>query len=230
MLRQSDSLVFNSENNQDFFLKKIYSHNQFHIIPNWYQIPKSFEFESQDSPFFEIVYSGNMNDRVDWGLIESVAEIAPDIHINLVGSAERASSAFDSLLTIENVIYFGPQTEQFVLSLLSRSNLAVMPHKHDHVSAYMNPLKLQMYTEVGIPTISMNVPGIDTDDDRIEVCNDRPTFLSQVRNCYMEWKNSGPASKRAYFEHPATEISDSAQKYLDVIDNLRTAKGQLTHE
>ena len=226
--RQADSVVFNSEVNRDFFVQKgIVTLEKSKIIHNWYSLPKNYDAlcsarkKEDASPFFDIVYSGNMNDRVDWGLLESISNISEHIRIHLIGTADRAGGSFKKLLLQKNIIYYGARQESFVLSILYSANIAIMPHISDTISTYMNPLKLSMYKMDGIHTISTLVNGIQQDDKNITVCKTQQLFISAVQSFLDNWSsqkhNNNLTSKPKF----STRKSQHESSYLQLIKELR---------
>lgn len=182
----ANQLVFNSEINRDFFVGSGLSFGKStHLIPNWYTLPKSFNqiIELGIDIGRNIVYSGNMNDRIDWQLIRKLHDsLDSETRIHLVGNAERALEEITALLeNCPNLIYHGPLRETALLKLLKRSQLAIMPHTHDSHSMYMNPMKAMMYQKIGIRCITTDIPGIEADGDRLIVCGSHTEFISTVR-------------------------------------------------
>jgi glycosyltransferase involved in cell wall biosynthesis len=214
---QSDNIVFNSQNNRDFFVDAgIFKPSNTRVIENWYELPDR-PIKSNHSPHkFRILYSGNMSDRVDWDLLGSIGQLSDQLELLLAGSAERAPAAFSDLLKQPNVAYLGPLPERDVLKLLGGTHVAVMPHVVDEVSTYMNPLKLSMYKAMGVPAVSTAVSGIGTSTDLLFVASDRRAFLNQVHQHFEEWQKNESVPGRG---EPV--VDGGVANYLDLIAGLR---------
>jgi glycosyltransferase involved in cell wall biosynthesis len=222
MLANVDAAVFNSAVNRNYFADAdiVPSNVAAHIIPNWYAPPAGMNSVASDqgaSAEFNVVYSGNMNDRIDWDTIRSTAEISEKIVVHLIGAADRAPAGFFEILKLKNVLYHGPQTERFSLSLLSNAQLAIMPHVPDDVSNFMNPMKLHMYRAVGVPTIATQVEGIDPDLDSVTVCPSKAEFVDAVSLKFARWADDGGQPMRV---EPRRSASVHQERYLRLIQSV----------
>lgn len=222
MLTNADAAVFNSAVNMEYFADAdiIPSDVPTHIIPNWYAPPagmRSIARDHGETGEFNVVYSGNMNDRIDWDTIRSTAEISEKIVVHLVGAADRAPSGFFEILKLRNVLYHGPQTERFSLSLLSNAQLAIMPHVPDDVSNFMNPMKLHMYRAMGVPTIATQVEGIDPDIDSVTVCPSKADFVDAVSLKFAQWSDEGGQPAQVKLRRSA---SVHQEEYLRLIQSV----------
>ena len=190
MMANVNAVVFNSAVNMDYFrlMGAVSGRTRTKNIPNWYLAPNGVQPAAgkRNGSDFNIVYSGNMNDRIDWGLVHAVAGVDRNIVVHLVGAAERAPLEFYEALKLDNVIYHGPQTESFSLALLVNSQLAIMPHVPDEVSNYMNPMKLHMYQAVGIPILATQVEGIDVHLESVILSRSYDEFIDIVRKQFLE--------------------------------------------
>lgn len=182
----ADAIIFNSAVNQSFFVSRsIADEKKSVLIPNWYRLPESFvltKVKVRAQNQVNILYSGNMNDRVDWDLLHALHEAtAPHVIFHLVGSADKISEALEKTLSrYPRFRYQGPLRETDLLTFAQRCDLAIMPHKHDECSHYMNPLKLHMYAALKLHCIATNVPGIDKNAAYLTVCDDEAKFIAEV--------------------------------------------------
>lgn len=219
MSRRTEICIFNSSRNRDFFLQNgILEPSMPNLmIENWYMPPENISVERQASRAAgtNIVYSGNLGDRIDWDLFNRLASSFEDVVIHIVGSARRSQERLLSLLEHENIIYHGLKTESATLSLLKMMDVAIVPHVVDDVSMYMNPLKIKMYNSIGLPTVAMNVGGI-SDADGLYVANTHDEFLQLLRGAILTDRPSPqlaetPENAIRYIE----QIQLLAEKYKD---------------
>ncbi|KMW58579.1 hypothetical protein AIOL_003557 [Candidatus Rhodobacter oscarellae] len=214
LARLAHRLVFNSQRNLDFFRSSGIVQSDIeaaaHVIPNWYTLPAGFNrTPNQDrNTQFEIVYSGNMNDRIDWDLVVALAQLDPHIRLHLVGAAMRAKDGFYQALEQPNVVFHGPKPERDLLPFLSRADLAIMPHTADKVSTFMNPLKLYMYRAVGLHTVSTDVPGIEA-NALLTICETHERFLATIQ---AKLDQGTPGATE-----PAPEMPQQAADYVHLL-------------
>ena len=181
----SDEVIFNSEKNMNFFIESGLSNKeQSFLVPNWYSLPTSFitPAKQKTSRHLKILYSGNMNDRIDWSLLELLHDTIDDnVRIHLVGSADKSADELTRILEErKKFIYHGPMRESELLDFAATCHLAVMPHLHDKHSTFMNPMKLNMYTAIGLACVSTDIPGIDKSNPYLTVCKTSTEFIQQT--------------------------------------------------
>ena len=177
-------VIFNSSANRKFFIKNSYcTTKKSALIENWYKLPTDFQARNKISgpSEFNIVYSGNMNDRINWELIKKLHDATDNnINIHLIGSADIAIDNINRLIECsERFVFHGPMRENDLLSFLQTCDLAIMPHIHDSCSTFMNPLKLHMYAALGLHCVTTFVPGIDSSLDHITISKNDSDFIAQ---------------------------------------------------
>jgi len=183
-------ILFNSTKNLEYFKRYTATgtglnlEEKCSVVPNWYLPPKGFQpCPKRDKPRgqLDIVYSGNMSDRIDGELLKALVYSMNQTTLHLIGGANRAGQHFRELLDIPNVVYHGALSEKETLTRLSQMDLAIIPHKTDKVSTYMNPLKVGMFQELGMPVVAMDVPGISAVDG-LKLCNTRNEFIETTKS------------------------------------------------
>lgn len=169
VMAKAAQVVFNCRSNLDFFGRRHFL-REGRLIANWYVPPPGISLRSQ--PFQDgarhIVYSGNMNDRIDWGLLEAVATL-PRTKLHLAGCAARQNDMLKHILK-KGAIYHGVLQEEATLALLERMDAAIVPHLRDRLSMYMNPMKLEMYRMAGLRALRPDwLAGKDADDVYLDI-------------------------------------------------------------
>lgn len=222
LMRKSCRVVFNASTNVDYFksagfLQEV-PNEKILTIPNWYIPPVNADallsknLESMHGGV-NVIYSGNLNDRIDWDLLSRCANASPDMRLHIVGDAYRVADKLRLLAEIDNVIYHGPLNEVKVSNLLRKMHFAVMPHLQDTVSTYMNPLKPLMYAAHGLRTVAIKVPGLGNIDG-LHVVESRDGFIGQVSS----WVK---ASKEGALTSPAVS-SKTPQAAVEYVNMLRS--------
>ena len=188
-------VIFNTETTRDYFAEHHFLDDvpDVRVIPNWYTLPDGVEVSRQLLPdkLTHLFYSGNMNDRMDWELLHTVAGL-PDVRLHLAGTAVRAAEPLRRLLMHDSVIYHGVTAERATLALLQSMHACIIPHIVDGVSLFMNPIKVRMYLAAGVPvlcpqTLHLTGGGIilysDTKDCLKKICRLRkPATASKIHD------------------------------------------------
>lgn len=224
LLKMSSGVVFNSAENMSFFRESGFleiidaDDKPCSVIENWYggAVVGPDDVPQNVSEGFNLVYSGNMNDRIDWSLIDAVAAIADDITIHLAGGAKRGIEKLNSVTWRPNVVYWGPLSEEKVALLLAHANAGLLPHTKDTVSKFMNPLKVHMYRAHGVPVIATDVPGIS--EEHVTICKNRGEFLDEITALYNAYKTSGSHDPLARI--PEKNVPEQLHKYQDLLAKL----------
>ncbi|WP_429040250.1 glycosyltransferase [Aeromonas media] len=200
-------VIFNSDDNKSFFEKMGFLKNiDVRVIPNWYILPLNYQPKTREynntKDVIDIVYSGNMNDRFDWDTISRIPkEIDKPVRVHLIGNCQRALDKMSIVLDDPSIFYHGPMRELELLEFMEECDLAIMPHIHDEHSGFMNPMKINMYSALGIPSLATTMPGVDfsqngltqavSSDDFIEKLNEitihdinKPSSIRTGESCY----------------------------------------------
>lgn len=189
LMRKSRRIIFNSYANKKYFETSGFIEPQLEkkvsVVPNWYIPPKSAA-SSLDAPlvpferYVHVIYSGNLNDRIDWDLLERCASLSPYLRLHIVGDGSRVMSKLRALIGMDSIIYHGPLSEMRVSQLLRKMHFAIMPHLKDEVSSFMNPLKVMMYAAHRLRSIALEVPGLN-DIDGLCIVETPEAFLEEVQ-------------------------------------------------
>lgn len=226
LMRRSQRVVFNSSANRDYFksggfLKDI-PEDKVSIAPNWYMAPSGADVTRSKQPesangCVNVIYSGNLNDRIDWDLMGRCAKASPHLRLHIVGDGARVTDELRALMEIDNVIYHGPLSEARVSRLLHSIHFAIMPHMRDEVSTYMNPLKVLMYAAHGLRSVAVEVPGLN-DIDGLHVVETPDAFMEQV----LTWVTDVQDGSFIQPDIPKY-MPEFAEKYVALVDSEHPA-------
>lgn len=214
-------LVFNTEQMRAFFAERHFPHAaDAAVIPNWYTPPDGVVPAARPLPGPErhIFYSGNMNDRLDWPLLQAVA-VQPGVRLHLAGTAQRARAALDALIA-RGVIYHGVTEERETLAILSRMDAAIVPHVLDDISMFMNPIKIGMYRAAGLPILCPSRLRLAGDD--LLVYDDTPHCLRLLSTL--------PERRPAVFPRPVPASRKAEQAYMRLLARLHPEKNSINHK
>jgi glycosyltransferase involved in cell wall biosynthesis len=79
-----------------------------------------------------------------------------------------------------NIIYHGPMREIDLLNFMKQCDFAIMPHIHDEHSGFMNPMKVNMYQQIGLPCVASSMPGVDFSKDGLFEAISSDDFITIV--------------------------------------------------
>jgi len=186
----ADEVVSNSSQNLEYFQDRNFFQDKSPImIPNWYTIPNSVNFK-RDVPTNEInlIYSGNLNDRIDWDLLDKICETLKNKngYLHIVGTSVRSSDNMKKLLNNPNCTYHGVINEFQLIRLLQHINFTVVPHIEDNISKFMDPIKLKMYKKLGIISLVSDLPGLPINDPMITVAKSAIDFVKILEEMLLK--------------------------------------------
>jgi len=233
LIDNSSAVIFNSKNNENVFREfdtgNSHSSRLVETIPNWYNKPPSYDTKRVElnKSKTNIVYSGNMNDRIDWGLISSLAKNTSDTAtIHLFGTADRSLTDLEDVVKNTNIHYHGAIEESHLSCLLNEMDIAIVPHEVDDISLFMNPLKILMYQDYDLPIVTKDVPGINSFNNT-NICSTQEQFIDAV-NHLIDVNKSGNVVPISLDRENLT--SDSEHRYMEVLSTLVQANTTVQEE
>jgi len=218
LISLADEVVANSPENIQFFKNlNFFEDKRAKKISNWYTLPSNFTFERRvNSQEINLIYSGNLNDRVDWALFKEICEAIEPYNgfLHIMGTAVRSADEMQNLLKQSNCVYHGVVNEKQLLRLLQHMNFAVVPHVEDHISKFMDPIKLKMYKKLGIASLCSQLPDLPMNDPMLVVAGSRLEFIEKLNLMLKEIPD-----KRESFSKVSLK-DDIGDEYMVLINNL----------
>ena len=226
LFRISKGVIFNSDRNRSFFENSGILENgltdgvSVNTVPNWASSFQGGESSWKPLPKKErnrnFLYSGNLNDRIDWGLLQRIGRELPGIKVHIVGNGRRVKEQLATLRDSENIVFWGPLPEGKVWQLSQLCSAGLVPHKVDHVSEFMNPIKVKMYRKMGLRVISTDMPGIDEATD-LKLCQSEDEFINAMMECSSTGSISGVEVLDGDHDSDNEELP---RKYIQIINNI----------
>ena len=214
----ADEVVSNSEQNLQYFKKlNFLKDKKPKVIHNWYTIPQSIPFNRDVyKDEINLLYSGNLNDRIDWQLMHQICQKLEKYNgkLHIVGTSIRSSDNMQKLLKNSNCVYHGVVSELHLLRLLQHINFTVVPHIEDSISKFMDPIKLKMYKKLGIKSLTSKLPGLPTNDNMIIVTETATDFLHKMD----EMLNDKREHSSNHFKRDDKDVIGDS--YIKLIENL----------
>jgi glycosyltransferase involved in cell wall biosynthesis len=132
------------------------------------------------------VYAGNINSRIDFTLLESMAESNPNMLLVLIGPADiqgESSAAWDRIIGRANVRYFGPLPAERLPAIYAAADVGFVPYSHDRLIVENGfPLKIFEMIAAGLPVVASKMrPLAPHAAPWLSVCDDSASFLGAVR-------------------------------------------------
>lgn len=104
-------------------------------------------------------FVGSLKDnKIDFGLVASLARAAPEWSFVLVGPARGTTPELASLLDLPNVVWLGAREAHAVPAILRRLDLGLLPYREEPYNAGVFPLKLFEYLAAGLPVVGCGLP------------------------------------------------------------------------
>jgi glycosyltransferase involved in cell wall biosynthesis len=146
-----------------------------------------------------IGYAGNLESKIDWALIERLAEELDDCIVLLIGSTHNTRSS--DLVQKQNIHYAGPFAYDELLDYLCVFDVAIVPHLTTPLTVAMNPLKMYVYANLQIPIISSRIPNIPSESELPQLC------IADSHSDFIRIVQSSLASKKSSFKFVETEFA-----------------------
>jgi ADP-heptose:LPS heptosyltransferase/SAM-dependent methyltransferase len=107
-----------------------------------------------------LVYIGSIDDRVDFGLLETFAQ--QNIKIDIYGRVHMGDPAIEralkSLLRYNSVTFGGPYDNDDLPKLLLNYSIGFLPYAQNTMTKHINPDKLYHYLNAGLEVVATPIP------------------------------------------------------------------------
>ena len=137
--------------------------------------------EPGETPY--LVYVGRIHERLDAGLLASVADAFPDVRIRLIGPVEREPDGWTALVARPNVSLEDPIVGERLHVILAAAEALLLPHLVDDYTRSQDAMKAWDALAAGIPVIATPLPPVvDWPDGLARIGADRDAFIAGVRS------------------------------------------------
>ncbi len=133
-----------------------------------------------------IGYVGSLEDRVDWVLLDRVAEAFPQASIVLVGrlsarGREEWQAACRRCLARPNVHHLGWRPQSSIAAYNRAFDVCLIPYRTDHpFNQACSPTKIMDYMGTGRPIVATALPECRLYDQLFDVAEDTDQFLRAI--------------------------------------------------
>ncbi|WP_413681618.1 hypothetical protein [Prochlorococcus sp. MIT 1306] len=134
------------------------------LVPNAFPLRnfKGLEKYRLNPKKINLIYTGNMNKRIDWSIIRSICSKRPEWEVHLYGDSYINTNYYSNGRNNMNVHENINAAE--LPGLFSEGAIAFIPHLDNNKTKYMNLIKYYEYRSLGIPVVttsSFNMPDLD---------------------------------------------------------------------
>jgi len=151
-----------------------------------------------------IGYSGSINSRIDFELIEQLAEIRSDWNFVFVGPYHEIP------LNKSNIYFLGEVAYNDLSAYINNFDVCIMPHKTEGVSQSQSPLKLFDYLASGKPIVTSDIQGIKGYENILYIGADALGFISAIEKALAD----GNKNKKKRIEMVASCSWDKRVGYI----------------
>ena len=141
-----------------------------------------------------IGYIGGIKPKLDFGLIQQIAQMRRDWTILLVGpDGTNNSPEFMKLLKEPNIQWMGSVSRNQVPAYMHMLDIGIMPYKDTPYNKAIFPLKLFEFLAAGKPVIGMNLPSTKgyVEEGVYELLLGEPEVNQFIHACEKMAENAG---------------------------------------
>ncbi|MDP8937791.1 MAG: glycosyltransferase [Actinomycetota bacterium] len=125
-------------------------------------------------------YVGVIDERLDLGLVATLAESLPDWEIRMVGPVAKIDEA--DLPQAPNITYPGPAQYADLPEVMAGFDVALMPFALNEATRSISPTKTLEYLAAGLPVVSTRVPDVVSDfGELVDLQHDGDGFAAACR-------------------------------------------------
>jgi glycosyltransferase involved in cell wall biosynthesis len=143
---------------------------------------------------------GNLNDRIDWELLESIARARPHWQLTLVGPVYHASAQTDAavrrLREVANVRLPGPVGRDGLPAAVAALDVGLIPYRMTAANRRINPLKLYQYLAAGVPVVATPIPAVAEVEGAAALAEGPDAFVAAIEAA-LRTDDAGRAALRA---------------------------------
>jgi glycosyltransferase involved in cell wall biosynthesis len=169
--------------------------------------------ETRNWPRPVLGYTGTLHpDRVDVGLIESLAE-AHNGSVALVGPNFLSAADNQRLLAAGNVFITGPVPYARIPDYMAAFDVCITPHRMTPFTESLNPIKLWEYLAGGLPIVSTDVAGFRDYPEFVHLARTSEQFIAACGRALAE----GPARSARRREEAARHSWSSRVDQVEAV-------------
>lgn len=144
-----------------------------------------------------IGYMGRINDRIDFELVEFIVKRYPQYKVEFLGGIEAGATSYtynwiERLKKYSNIFFLPPVSSEKVAEHIKRWKVAIIPFIINPLTQGISPLKLYEYCAIGLPVVTVDIPGVYPLKEIIYIAKNPDDFVEKIKIAIEENdKNKG---------------------------------------
>lgn len=118
--------------------------------------------------------------KVDFNLIEFIAEKKPNWNIVLIGSKMSSKEKKHIYPTNRNIYYLGRKEYEKLPNYISKFDVCIIPYKINDYTKHVFPIKFFEFMATGKPVITTALPALMKYDESVEIAKSNEEFLTSI--------------------------------------------------
>ena len=168
---------------------------------------------------------GNLNDRVDWRLLEDIARSHPEWQVVTVGpiyhASEATEAALKALRNLENFHHIPPVAQEEIPGCVAALDLCLLPYRITPATKRINSLKIYQYLAAGKPVVASKIPAVEELGDVLR-CVSPHEFISAIEQELA--RDDGSSRERRRDRARAFDWSNIAQRQIQILEDALDRK------
>ena len=107
-----------------------------------------------------LVCLGNINEKIDTGILMDIAANRPHWTLVLIGQEYPQSTNLSRLKGFSNIYCLGKRPQETLPSLMAGADVCILPYVQSEAALYRSPLKLYDFLATGKPIVSTEHPEV----------------------------------------------------------------------
>ena len=132
-----------------------------------------------------IGYLGSVDERIDYQLIENLAQLLPKAMFVFVGRAQPSAHAA-RIQSLPNVFFAGPKPPETLPAWVQTFDVCLIPFVKNELTAGIYPLKINEYLAAGKPVVATPFADLSDFEGIISVADDVDSFIRAIEKYILE--------------------------------------------
>jgi len=162
-------------------------------------------------------YTGTMDNRIDWDLLETVVKQLPRIRFLFIGKV-REKSFSDRLLKYMNVCFEPPVPTDQIPLLQRQIDVGIIPYVCNELTAAIYPLKVNEYLAMGLPVVVTPFASMGEADEVVYIAKNARLFIDNIEmaltepdDCLKQQRLN--IARKADWKERSTQLMEIIERY-----------------
>ncbi len=126
------------------------------------------------------LFSGSIDQQVDYVLLLDIAQRMPDWEFRFCGNV-KANAAWSALLQQPNVVYLGEEAPEQVAAHMHEATVGIIPAVHSEGASNSFQRVAYEYLACGLPVVSVAIDGLNLDSQLFSIASSGEEFGNAIR-------------------------------------------------